>query len=62
LKLDFQKEQTLTWGDPVGISNPVEERRNSDFDTAKGELVKRCLESLESLCSNTEKLQREHRV
>lgn len=62
VKLDCQKERLLTWGDLVGISKTVEEGRNSYLDTAKGELVKRCLESLESLCSNAEKLQREFGV
>ena len=61
-KLDCQKERLLTWGDLIGISKTAEEGRVADLDTPKGELVKRCLNSITSLCSDAEKLQKNYGV
>lgn len=61
VKLDCQKERLLTWGDLVGIGKPADEGRHPDLDQ-KQDLVQRCLKSLESLFSNTEKLQKDYGV
>jgi len=61
-KLDCQKERLLTWGELVGISKTAEEGRNAELDTPKGDLVKRCLDSITSLCSDAEKLQKNYGV
>jgi hypothetical protein len=61
-KLDCQKERLLTWGELIGISKSVEEGRNAELDTHKGDLVKRCLNSITSLCSDAEKLQNNYGV
>lgn len=61
-KLDCQKERLLTWGELVGISKTAEEGRNAELDTPKGDLVKRCLNSITSLCSDAETLQKNYGV
>lgn len=61
-KLDCQKERLLTWGELVGISKTAEEGRNAELDTPKGDLVKGCLTSITSLCSDAEKLQKDYGV
>lgn len=61
-KLDCQKERLLTWGDLVGISKSIEEGRHPDLDSSKGGLIHRCLHSIESLFSSTDKLRKEYGV
>lgn len=61
-KLDCQKERLLTWGELVGISKTTEEGRNAELDTPKGDLIKRCLNSITSLCSDAKTLQKKYGV
>ena len=61
-KLDCQKERLLTWGDLVGISKSTEEGRHPDLDSSKGELIHRCLQSIELLLSDADKLRKEYGV
>ncbi len=61
-KLDCQKERLLTWGDLVGISKSTEEGRHPDLDSSNGEVVHRCLQSIESLFSDADKLRKEYGV
>ena len=62
LKLDCQKERLLTWGDIVGISKTIAEGRDPELDSPKSKLIMRCLTSIASLLSDTEKLQKEYGV
>lgn len=60
-KLDCQRERLLTWGDIVGIFKSNEEGRHPYLEP-KGELIHRCIRSIELLLSNAEKLQTEYGV
>ena len=60
-KLDCQRERLLTWGDLVGIFKSEEEGRHPYLEE-KGELIHRCIQSIELLLSNAEKLQKEYGV
>lgn len=62
LKLDCQQERLLTWGEIVGISKLIPEERDPELDSPKNELIKRCLDSITTLLSNTEKLRKEYGV
>ena len=62
LKLDCQKEKLLTWGEIVGITKTIPEGRDPELDSPKSELITRCLTSIASLLSDTEKLQKEYGV
>jgi hypothetical protein len=61
VKLDCEREKLLTWGDIVGIFKSTAEGRNPALDS-KNDLIQRCLNSLESLVSNSDNLQRKYGV
>lgn len=61
-KLDCQKERLVTWGELVGISESTEEGRHPDLDSSKGELMQRCLQSIELLFADADKLRKEYEM
>src|ERR1700722_5888184 len=61
VKLDCEREKLLTWGDIVGIFKSSAEGRNPALDS-KNDIIQRCLNSLESLVSNSDDLQRKYGV
>jgi hypothetical protein len=58
VKLDVEKTRLLIWGNAVGILKSEGEGRVSELNNSqKLELVGRCLESIKSLLSDTDKFQ-----
>ena len=63
LKLDFEHERFIAWGEVNGISKTIEEGRNCELDNPqKADLIKRSLESIQSLFKNSERLQTKYGV
>jgi len=61
LKLDFEHEKFIVWGEANGISKTVGEGRNLELDVqAKSRLVKRGLEAIRLLFENGRKLQEQY--
>jgi hypothetical protein len=61
LKLDFEHERFIAWGEANGISKTADEGRNPELDfPPKANLIKRSLESIQSLFEDSKKLQTEY--
>jgi hypothetical protein len=59
VKLDLEKTRLLIWGNAVGVLKAEGEGRIIELnDGQRVELIGRCLESMKSLLSDTDKLQR----
>lgn len=59
VKLDVEKTRLLIWGNAVGVLKPDGEGRVPELSNAqKTELIGRCLESIKSLLSDTDKFQK----
>ena len=56
VKLDVQKERLSTWGDLVGVHKAKEDGHHPMLDE-KEDIVRRCMTSLQKLCTDTSKLQ-----
>jgi hypothetical protein len=58
VKLDVEKTRLLIWGNAVGVLKPEGEGRVADLNNSqKAELIGRCLDSIKSLLSDTDKFQ-----
>jgi hypothetical protein len=58
VKLDVEKTRLLIWGNAVGVLKPEGEGRVADLNNSqKTELIGRCLDSIKSLLSDTDKFQ-----
>lgn len=58
VKLDVEKTRLLIWGNAVGVLKPEGDGRVSELnDSQKAILIGRCLESIKSLLSDTDKFQ-----
>lgn len=56
VKLDVEKTRLLIWGNAVGVLKPEGEGRVAELDNSqKAELIERCLGSIKSLLSDTDK-------
>jgi Prion-inhibition and propagation len=61
VKLDLEKTRLLIWGNAVGVLKTEDEGRAVELSEApKAELIGRCLERINSLLSDTDKLQNEY--
>ena len=60
VKLEFEQERLLVWGDLVGITN--EDSSNADSKAAQPDLVERCLASIGHLLQDTETLKSNYGV
>lgn len=58
VKLDVEKTRLLIWGNAVGVLKPEGEGRVADLNNSqKAELIGRCMDSIKSLLSDTDKFQ-----